>query len=56
MRRAAGGRGQAIAQLAPRDLAGAYTIASVVVSPGGDAWVYTVLRRLSDLHVVSGVR
>jgi DNA-binding winged helix-turn-helix (wHTH) protein len=52
----ASGRAQSIAQLAPRDLAGAQTIASVVVSPGGDAWVYTVLRRLSDLHVVSGVR
>jgi hypothetical protein len=50
------GRAQPIAQLAPRDLAGAQGIAGVVVSGRGDAWVYTVLRRLSDLHVVTGVR
>ena len=49
------GHAQAIAQLAPRDLAGAQSIAGVVVSRRGDAWVYNVLRRLSDLHVVSGV-
>ncbi len=49
------GRAQLIARLAPRDLAGAQTIAGVVVSSRGDAWVYNVLRRLSDLHVVTGV-
>ncbi len=52
----ANGHARAIAELAPRDLAGAQSIAGVVVSRRGDAWVYTVLRRLSDLHVVSGVR
>ena len=52
----ASGRAQALAQLAPRDLAGAQGIAGVVVSSRGDAWAYNVLRRLSDLHVVTGVR
>jgi hypothetical protein len=52
----ASGRAHAIAPLAPRDLAGAQSIAGVVVSSRGDAWVYNVLRRLSDLHVVTGVR
>lgn len=52
----ASGRARAVAQLAPRDLAGAQGIAGVVVSADGDAWAYNVLRRLSNLHIVSGVR
>jgi hypothetical protein len=49
------GRAEAVAELAPRDRAGAQGIAGVVVSSRGDAWAYNVLRRLSDLHVVTGV-
>ncbi len=50
------GRAQAIDRLAPRDLAGVQGIEGVVVAGNGEAWVYNVLRRLSDLHIVTGVR
>jgi eukaryotic-like serine/threonine-protein kinase len=52
----ASGRAEAIAELAPRDRAGAQGITAVVVAKGGEAWVYSVMRRLSDLHVVRDVR
>lgn len=48
-------RAERLAELAPRDLAGILGITGVVVSGDGEAWAYTVLRRLSDLHVVSDV-
>jgi DNA-binding winged helix-turn-helix (wHTH) protein len=50
------GRAQPLGELAPRDRAGADGLLGVVVSRRGDAWAFNVLRRLSDLHVVTGVR
>lgn len=50
------GRADALGDLAPRDRAGADGLLGVVVSRRGDAWAFNVRRRLSDLHVVSGVR
>jgi eukaryotic-like serine/threonine-protein kinase len=50
------GRIEVLGEIAPRDTAGALGIGHVVVADGGDAWAYSVLRRLSDLYVVSGLR
>ena len=50
------GRADALGELAPRDRAGADGLLGVVVSRRGDAWAFNVRRRLSDLHVVTGVR
>ncbi len=52
----ASGKASVVAELAPRDRAGVVGISNVVVAPRGDAWAYNVFRRLSDLHVVTGVR
>ncbi|HXY42436.1 MAG TPA: hypothetical protein VEQ10_22360, partial [Vicinamibacteria bacterium] len=53
---ASSGRAEVVADLAPRDRAGVEGIAGVVVARDGRAWAYNVLRRLSDLHVASGLR
>jgi DNA-binding winged helix-turn-helix (wHTH) protein len=50
------GRATPLAELAPRDRAGVLGVMSVMVARGGDAWTYNVMRRLSDLHIVTGVR
>jgi DNA-binding winged helix-turn-helix (wHTH) protein len=52
----ASGVATAIAELAPRDSAGALRVLNVHVAANGQAWTYSVLRRLSDLHVVTGLR
>ena len=49
------GRVTTLAELAPRDRAGAFGILDVSVAANGDAWVYTFLRRLSELHIVTGI-
>jgi hypothetical protein len=51
-------RVEALSALSPRDRAGVQGLLppGVVVSRKGDAWVFNVLRRLSDLHIVSDVR
>jgi hypothetical protein len=49
------GAAVALAELAPRDRAGVTGVLGVHVAASGEAWAYTVARRLSDLHVVSGV-
>ncbi len=49
------GRLTTLAELAPRDRAGAFGILDVSVSANGEAWVYTFLRRLSELHIVTGI-
>jgi hypothetical protein len=46
------GRASELAELAPRDRAGAFGVLDVTVAANGEAWAYTLLRRLSDLHVV----
>ena len=50
----AGGPATPLAELAPRDRAGAFGVLDVTVAANGEAWAYTLLRRLSDLHVVHG--
>jgi hypothetical protein len=50
------GRAVALGQLAPRDRAGALAILGVHVAANGEAWTYSVMRRLSDLHVVTGLK
>jgi hypothetical protein len=51
----ASGRSTPIAELAPADRAGALSILGVQVAASGEAWAYSVSRRLSDLHVVTGL-
>jgi hypothetical protein len=51
----ASGRATSIADLAPRDRAGVLAILGVCVAANGDAWAYSVMRRLSELHVVTGL-
>jgi len=50
------GRVTTLAELAPRDRAGAFGVLDVSVAANGEAWAYTFLRRLSDLHVVTGLQ
>jgi len=50
------GRATPLAELVPRDRAGAFGVVDVTVATSGEAWAYTLLRRLSDLHVVTGIR
>jgi hypothetical protein len=45
-----------IAELAPRDRGGVLHVLNVNVAASGEAWAYSVIRRLSDLHVVTGLR
>lgn len=52
----ASGRATTLAELAPRDRSGAYGVLDVSIAASGEAWAYTYLRRLSDLHVVTGIR
>ena len=49
------GRVEVLFEVAPGDPAGALGIGRLVIADGGDAWAYSVLRRLSDLYVVSGL-
>jgi dipeptidyl aminopeptidase/acylaminoacyl peptidase len=51
----ASGRATHVADLMPQDRAGLLYILDVHVSRDGGAWAYNVVRRLSDLHVVTGV-
>jgi DNA-binding winged helix-turn-helix (wHTH) protein/Tol biopolymer transport system component len=50
------GRSTVLAELGPRDRAGALGVIRVHVAASGEAWTYTVLRRLSDLHIVVGIQ
>jgi hypothetical protein len=50
------GRVTPLGELAPRDRAGAFGVLGVSVAASGEAWAYTFQRRLSDLHVVTGIR
>ena len=50
------GRVTTLAELGPRDRAGAFGLLDVSVAANGESWVYTFLRRLSELHVVTGIR
>ncbi len=50
------GRAVPVAELAPRDRAGVLAVMGVEVAADGQAWTYNVMRRLSELHVVTGVK
>lgn len=50
---AASGALERVAELAPADPAGVLGLSRVVVSPSGKAWAYSLMRRLSDLYVVT---
>jgi len=50
------GRATSVAELAPRDRAGVLAVMGVLVAADGEAWTYSVMRRLSELHVVTGVK
>ena len=50
------GRATLVAELAPRDRAGVLAVMGVLVAGDGGAWTYNVMRRLSELHVVTGVK
>jgi DNA-binding winged helix-turn-helix (wHTH) protein len=47
------GIAERVAELAPADRAGVLGLSRVVVSPSGNAWAYSLMRRLSDLYVVT---
>jgi len=47
------GKVERVAELAPRDRTGVLGLSRVVVSQSGDAWAYSLMRRLSDLYVVT---
>jgi hypothetical protein len=50
------GRATPLAELAPPDRAGALAVLGVSVAANGEAWSFSVMRRLSDLHVVAGLQ
>jgi DNA-binding winged helix-turn-helix (wHTH) protein len=50
------GRVTKLAELAPRDRAGVFSVLDANIAADGEAWAYTFQRRLSDLHIVSGVK
>jgi len=50
------GQVEVLFEIVPRDPAGALAIGRVAIADGGDAWAYSLLRRLSDLYVVNGLR
>jgi hypothetical protein len=47
------GQAERVAEIAPADRAGVLGLSRVVVSHSGDAWAYSLMRRLSDLYVVT---
>ena len=50
------GKATTLAELAPRDRAGVFGVLDVNVAADGEAWAYTFQRRLSDLHIVTGLK
>jgi eukaryotic-like serine/threonine-protein kinase len=49
------GRVEVVATITPRDTAGALGLGRMFVADGGNTYAYSVLRRLSDLYVVTGL-
>jgi hypothetical protein len=45
-----------VAELAPPDRTGVLGLSRVVVSQSGEAWAYSLMRRLSDLYVVTDLQ
>jgi eukaryotic-like serine/threonine-protein kinase len=50
------GRVTTLGELMPRDRAGAFSVLDPNIAADGEAWAYTFQRRLSDLHVVTGLK
>jgi hypothetical protein len=50
------GEVERVAELAPADRTGVLGLSRVVVSHSGDAWAYSLMRRLSDLYVVTDLQ
>ena len=50
------GRRAFVRRLTPTDPSGTTGIARVYVTPDGNAWAYSVARRLSELYVVRNLR
>jgi DNA-binding winged helix-turn-helix (wHTH) protein len=50
------GRPELVAEVAPDDRAGVIRLTRLLVAQSGDAWAYSLIRRLSDLYVVTGLR
>jgi len=50
------GKATTLVELAPRDRAGVFGVLDVNVAADGEAWAYTFQRRLSDLHIVTGLK
>jgi hypothetical protein len=43
-------------RIAPPDASGVWGISNLVISPSGDAYVYSVLRELSDVYLINGLQ
>jgi hypothetical protein len=50
------GEVERVAELEPADRAGVLGLSRVVVSQSGEAWAYSLMRRLSDLYVVTDLQ
>ncbi|MGD8895121.1 MAG: winged helix-turn-helix domain-containing protein [Acidobacteriota bacterium] len=50
------GERELVSEMAPADRAGALDLVRVVVAQSGEAWAYSLVRRLSDLYVVTDLR
>jgi hypothetical protein len=50
------GRVTTLAELVPRDRAGVFAVFDARIAANGESWAYTIQRRLSDLHIVGGVK
>ncbi len=50
------GRRKLVYNLAPRDAAGLWDIAPILLTPDGKSYVYSDYKILSDLYVASGMR
>jgi hypothetical protein len=51
----ASGEPERVAEIGPRDRSGILGLTRLTVAQSGEAWAYSVMRRLSDLYVVSGL-
>lgn len=52
----ASGHRERVAEILPRDRSGVLGLSRLTVAQSGEAWAYSLMRRLSDLYVVSGLR
>lgn len=50
------GRSERVADLAPPDPSGVLGLTRVTVAHSGEAWTFSLIRRLSDLYVVTNLR